>query len=99
MNKLGHIDTFDDSGTNSIGYRSLGGTLAAYADFSNILKLSSTNNSEKKDSQLWFYVNIILTAIAVILFVYFINYMRKQASKKKKSIVSFGKRQPDLFGS
>ena len=76
VNKLGHINTLDDSGTNSIGYKSLGGTLAAYADFSNILTLSSTNDSDNKESQIWFYLNILLTVIALVLFVYFINYMR-----------------------
>ena len=50
MNKIGHINSLDDSGTNSIGYKSLGGSLAAYADFSNILSLSSSNDSENKES-------------------------------------------------
>ena len=50
LNKIGHINSLDDSGTNSIGYKSLGGSLAAYADFSNILSLSSSNDSENKES-------------------------------------------------
>lgn len=76
MNKIGHIDTFDDSGTNSIGYKSLGGALAAFADFSNILTLSSSKDSDNKEGQIWTIVNILLTGIAVVLFIYFINFMR-----------------------
>jgi len=77
----------------------LRGALTAYVDFSNILTLSSVNDADNKDSQIWFYVNIILTVIALVLLVYFINYMRKKSAKKRRSgSGSFNKPNSNLFG-